>query len=414
MGSAPRLAETLKRHPILFDYVLTSDFNDSPPDTEFLLSELDTKLNLAENFEDVLDITRRQVNDRLFQIGVLILRGRVKSIDAGIHLTSIADASLRALYKQVFERFTHVHGNIPGEGLAIVALGKLGGREISVGSDLDLLFIYDDTFDERSNNLSDGEKSLDSLSYFTRFGQRYISAITAPTSQGSLYKVDMRLRPSGNSGPLASSLTSFIEYHLKNSWTWEHMALTRARVVCASDTLREKIEKAIQSILTKQRNADNLVIDVANMRKRIRRDRPQISKWDAKNIKGGLIDIEFIIQYLQLLHAHKYPEILSTNTEMALTKLVQHGLLSEKDGKGLRSALEFWVNIQGILRLTVGENFDEKNSSVSSRQVLAKACGELNIETLKNVATQTSNFCSKAFHKIINQPAEIIIKRRKI
>lgn len=414
MGSAPHLAETLRRHPILFDYVLTSDFYDTPPNTEFLVSELNTKLVLAKDFEDVLDITRRQVNDRLFQTGILILRGHLKPIEAGIHLTSIADAVLQVLYKRVFEEFINIHGCTNGDGLAIVALGKLGGQEITVGSDLDLLFIYDDSFNDAHNDISDGKKSLGINVYYTRLGQRFLSAITAPTGQGSLYDVDMRLRPSGNSGPLASSLTSFIEYHLTTSWTWEQMALTRARVVCASTTLRESIEMAIQNVLIKRRNPDNLVVDVFNMRKRIARDRPQISKWDAKNIRGGLVDIEFIVQYLQLLHAHDYPKILSPNTDMALTKLMEYGLLSEAHGVGLRSSLEFWCNLQGSLRLTVGENFDEENSSAASRKVLAKACGEPDIETLSNVIEQTSKFCIKAFNKIIEQPAEKTLRNRKV
>ena len=404
MGSAPLLAETLKRHPILFDAVLTSDFFDAPPDAQTLTGELQEQLKQANDFEDVLDISRRQVNDRIFQTGVLILRGHLSPSEAGGHLTAIADSVLSVLYNRVIDNFAERHGRFADGDMAIVALGKLGGGEITIGSDLDLLLVYDNG----SEDTSTGERPLTAIPYFTRLGQRYLSAISSPTGQGTLYEVDMRLRPSGNAGPLATSLASFVEYHRTAAWTWEHMALTRARIVHAESKLQEVLETAINAVLTLERDPDKLLADVADMRARMERDRKSAGPWDVKNMRGGLVDIEFIAQYLQLRHAHLHPEILSPATGTALKALVDGGLLDADHATALQEGLVLWRNLQGILRLTVGENFDETASSDASRATLARACGAKDLDSLQTLMASHGERCHAIFRELIEIPAEKI------
>ena len=189
-------------------------------------------------------------------------------------------------------------------------MGRLGSREMTAASDLDLILLYD--FDAERPD-SDGERSLHGAHYFARFTQRLISAFTTRTNYGVLYDVDMRLRPSGRAGPVASHLTSFAEYQDREAWTWEHMALTRARVISATPEFREKIEAIIRAVLTRPRNAAGVAKDVADMRRAIALEKGENDVWDLKYAAGGMIDIDFIAQYLQLVHAADKPDILDVS-----------------------------------------------------------------------------------------------------
>ncbi|MBT5051571.1 MAG: bifunctional [glutamine synthetase] adenylyltransferase/[glutamine synthetase]-adenylyl-L-tyrosine phosphorylase, partial [Rhodospirillaceae bacterium] len=400
MGSAPRLSETLNRYPILFDAVLTADFFESPPNSDLLIAELDTALEQARDFQDTLDILRRQVNDRQFQIGVQILRRRLTPDQAGSALSHIADAALHALYPRLEDEFSKQHGRMKNGNMAIVALGKLGGRELTIGSDLDLLFVY-----QCDDEASDGPKPLPAIPYYTRFGQRYMGAITAPTGEGTLYEVDMRLRPSGNAGPLASSFDSFVRYHREDAWTWERMALTRARVIVADDVLRRHLEQSITDVLTAPRDPDGLLRDVASMRARIERDRPASGPWDVKNLRGGLVDIEFLSQYLQLRYAHDQPGIIAQNTTDALMKLRDHGAIDEKTASTLVGAMQLWRNIQGVIRLSVGENFDLAILPDGCRTFVTNVCGQDSLDTLREEILDTAETCHTIFRDLIEVPA---------
>ena len=401
MGSAPRLSETLRRHPILFDAVLESGFFNRLPDADALANQVAQALHhKARDFQDALDIVRRQTNDRMFQVGVHILRGRTTPDHAGEALSDIADTALGALFPVVESEFTEAHGHIQGGLMAIVALGKLGGRELTIGSDLDLLFLYRADGEE-----SDGKRPLTQIPYFARLGQRYLGALTAPTAEGTLYEVDMRLRPSGNAGPLATSFGAFLKYHHESAWTWEHMALTRARIVVADDTFRDDLDKCIREILTAPRDSDALLRDVADMRERIQRDRKQTGDWDIKNRRGGLIDIEFIAQYLQLRYAAEHPAILSPNTTDALRRLKDAGILDPQTADCLIEGMQLWRNVQGVLRLSVGEDFDASHANDDSKAMLARGCNMRDFKTLEQTVMRTAEECYSIFCKLIEGPA---------
>ncbi len=405
LGSAPRLAEHLGRNPNVLESVLDRDFFDHLPTPEDMKEELDTLTSRADIFEDVLDIARRWANDRQLQIGVHALRHRLDWTSIGRLLSDVAVSAIDCLLGHVFVQFTARHGQITGAEWVVLAMGKLGGDAMTPSSDLDLIFVYRHAEDVIQ---SDGDKQLPPSQYFARFSQRLINAITATTTEGVLYEVDMRLRPSGNAGPIASHLSAFIQYHQDKSWTWEHMALSRARVICGSEKLNADISAIIKETLTKPRDADRLLKEVADMRLRIDGERHTDFIWDIKDIRGGLVDIEFIAQYLQLLHADAHPEILSTNTGEALTNLKDSGVLSEVHEKTLKSALELWQAMQGMLQLTIGGYFKpERQSEIPEalKHALAKSGGCEIFQTLEEHMKEVAAKVYGIFQEIIEEPA---------
>ena len=211
---------------------------------------------------------------------------------------------MHTVHGLVTDQFAAQYGRIKGQETAILAMGRLGSREMTASSDLDLILLYD--FDEDAPD-SDGERSLQGAQYFARLTQRLISAFTTRTNYGVLYDVDMRLRPSGRAGPVASRIDSFAGYQEREAWTWEHMALTRARVISATPAFRSKIEDIIRSVLTRPRDPASTAGDVADMRKAIALEKGEDDIWNLKLAAGGLVDIDFIAQYLQLVHATKSP-----------------------------------------------------------------------------------------------------------
>ncbi|MBT7486411.1 MAG: bifunctional [glutamine synthetase] adenylyltransferase/[glutamine synthetase]-adenylyl-L-tyrosine phosphorylase, partial [Rhodospirillales bacterium] len=299
MGEAPKLARHLSHKPSVLDSVLDPGFFDAPPNPDELHKELEAILHQTEFVEDTLDATRRWANDRWFQIGVQSLRGHQHPQTTAEALSDIAECSVDLLNSAMAKEFTHRHGVVPGSEMVVLALGKLGGREMTSTSDLDMIFVYKAPADAKS---SDGPKPLVLTQYFARLSQRVINSITAQTSEGRLFEVDMRLRPSGNAGPIASSLQAFVQYHNDLSWTWEHMAMTRARVIAGPPDLRREVESVIAEVLTRPRDGSKLLADVASMRSRMDDEHHTENPLAIKHLRGGLVDIEFISQYLQLRH----------------------------------------------------------------------------------------------------------------
>src|SRR4029079_6557356 len=332
LGGAPRLAEQLSRKPQLLDAMLTTGSGESLPRAAELTKELAAVLGHGSDCQEVLDLSLRWVNDRNFQIGVATLRHLLDADAAGYALSDVADAALNAIHAPVVEASDESRRTLRGAGLAVVALGKLGGREMTVTSDLDLIFLYENDDPEVT---SSGPKPLPAPHYQARLSQRLINHSTAQTEEGRLYDVDMRLRPSGNAGPIAVSLKGFLRYQETEAWTWEHMALTRARVVVAEPEFRSRIAAAIRRVLTRPRDSAKLAGDVVTMRRRMETHNRPASVWDIKQIPGGLVDVEFIAQYLMLLHAAHHPEILLSNTGKALRTLARLGLIGADEARVL-------------------------------------------------------------------------------
>lgn len=410
MGDAPRLADHLSRHTSLLDNLLSQGFFDPPPAGAELDVELDGVLAQAADFVEMLDLCRRWANDRKFQIGMLTLRTMIDPEHAGRALSDIADSVLSRLQARVEDEFARAHGRIPGAGFAIVAMGKMGSREMTATSDLDLILIYDAPAGVLE---SDGPRPLAPSTYFARLTQRLINAVTAPTGEGVLYQVDMRLRPSGNAGPIATSLEAFERYHQEMAWTWEHMALARARVISGPPPLMERVEAVIGEALRRPRDAATLLADVAEMRERMAREHKGLSPWDVKHRRGGLVDIEFMAQYLQLRHAHAHPAILCNGTRCMLGKAVELGLLEASAGARLVAALRLWTAVQTVLRQTIEGAFAEETASAGLKRCMAETAGAPDFETLKRTMDETAAAVHAVFEGMIGIPGRALAAARQ-
>jgi len=405
MGGAPGLAKHLSRHPSVLEGVLTADFFDPPPFAEFLSFELDVLLDRSSDIEEVLDVSRQWANDRKFQVGVQSLRGHLDAPAATLALSNIADAALAGLLPRVEAEFAAAHGILPGCGMAVIAMGKLGGREMTATSDLDLIFVYG-TPEESA--VSDGDRPLSAPQYFARLSQRLINAVTAPTSEGRLYEVDMRLRPSGKAGPIAVSYASFDRYQSTEAWTWEQMALTRARVIAGPAALAADINTTIRAVLTRERDPDALLADVADMRARMDDEHHTDSIWEIKHLRGGIVDIEFIAQYLQLRYAHERPDILSPNTTAALMAIRDAGVVDTGIADDLIVSLALWQEVQARLRLALSGRVEAQGADDAPRvlvQALVGVGGTKDIETLDALVRRRSEKIYGHFIRLIEDPA---------
>jgi len=404
-GKAPRLAEHMGTHAAILDSVLTADFFDPPPDLAGLRHELEANLKACRDLEDVLVACRRWANDRRFQVGVQRLDGRIRPLDASRALSDIAEAALGALLTRVARDFAQTHGHVPGGEIAIVAMGRLGSREMTAASDLDLIFVYDADPDAEE---SDGPKPLAPSQYFGRLTQRTVNAITAMMAEGPLYEVDMRLRPSGTKGPLATSLTAFRKYHDESAWTWERMALVRARVVAGTGGLRGRVEDAIADILRTPVDPVKLLRDAADMRRRIAREKSSDSIWDVKNLRGGLVDIAFIVQYLTLRHIGGHPDIRDANTAASLDKLKAAGVLATAHWQSLMQAQELWMGILGILAETIeGTLTKDKEDLISGALAddLVRVAGAADFDGLRRMMMETAQAVFDIYQELIDGPA---------
>ncbi len=405
IGNAPHLAETLTANPALMEDVLTGQFFDPLPPRETLAEGLAKQLAEADDTEEVLNVSRRWVGERKFRIGVQTLQGRLAPASIGSHLSDLADATLEALKAEVENDFARQHGRLPGLGMAVVALGKLGGREMTITSDLDLIMVYDLPEDEI---LSDGPKPLDGMTYSGRLAQRLLNALTVRTSEGVLYSTDMRLRPSGNKGPIATSLDAFDRYQAHSAWTWEHMALTRARVISGSPKLQQAIRGVILRTLTAEREPGGLIMDVASMRDRLSAHHRANSPWDVKHRRGGLVDVEFITQYLQLRWAHQHPEILRTNLGEALEQAGGLGLITLADADALHGAWQLWSSLQQTLRLTFQGDFREQAMTDTVRRLLAETALCADFAELKAVMAERAEQVAALYRDLIDTPARTL------
>ena len=405
MGSAPLLADHLSRYPMLLDGVLTAGFFEKVPDRAAMSRDLRRQLSFVGDFQDRLSLMCRWTKDRQFQIGVRLLKGVGDGNAAAGELSDVADTVIGALFPIVAAEFERQHGRLPGRGMAVVALGKLGSREMTVTSDLDLIFIYDvpDGIEGWDMVQSDGAKPLPPIQYYARLAQRLITALTAMTGDGKLYEVDMRLRPSGNSGPIASGLPPFERYQRQEAWTWEHMALTRARPIAGDAGLQADVSAGLKRILTTARDPEKLRKDVTEMRDRMAQQHRGDSLWDFKHQRGGLVDIDFVAQYLMLLHGHAHPDVLCHNPADALEAAMKAGLIDTQTGDRLIAALNLWRQLQQMIRLLVGEAVDEGRLRPPTARHLAKSGGCPDFSVLKALIQDTAAAVHADYRRILGQ-----------
>ena len=398
LGAAPRLGDMLARQPQIMDGLIDPRFFGAMPDQKELSARLAATLKDADSYEDFLDRLRLFGQESLFLIGTRILSGTVSAQQASVAFADVAEGIVHTVHGLVRDQFATQYGRITGQETAILAMGRLGSREMTASSDLDLILLYD--FDG-DNPDSDGERSLHGAQYFARLTQRLISAFTTRTNYGVLYDVDMRLRPSGRAGPLASRIDSFADYQEREAWTWEHMALTRARVISASPAFRAKIEDIIRSVLTRPRDAASTAGDVADMRRAIALEKGEGDIWNLKLAAGGLVDIDFIAQYLQLVHASEKPEILSVSTLQVLDNAARLGVLPPSDAEILRSAARLYHDLTQIIRLCVTGKFNPETSGENLLHVMARAGDTPDFSTLEARVRETQADVRRVFLALV-------------
>jgi glutamate-ammonia-ligase adenylyltransferase len=370
LGTAPRLADTVSKRPHVLDAVFEPQFFSRLPTVEELAERLDHTLAEARAYEQVLDRARVFGQEQRVLIGMRVLSGTIGADRAGAAFARLADLLIDRLHDAAAREIEQAHGRIPGGRATVLAMGKLGGREITAASDLDLMLIYEHP-DEVTQ--SDGARPLAPSQYYARLTQRMISALSVQTSEGALYEVDLRLRPSGRAGPLATRLKAFRDYQATEAWTWEHMALTRARPVSGDPAFQDEVVAAILEVLTRPRDPAAIARDVRAMRSTLSTEKGEANPWDLKYAAGGLIDLEFLAQYLQLAHGHDYPELLHTATGRVFDAARDAKLIDEGEWEELQQATRLEQNLTQILRLCLTAPFEPASASAGLKGMLARS-----------------------------------------
>ncbi len=375
-AAAPRLAAHLGRQPQALDALLDRDFYSPLPDAATLTGELEAWLRNERDYERVLDSVRRWAHEQTFRAGVQVLRAVGDAAEAGLAFSAIAEAALAVLYPRVIEEFARRHGPPPGRGMAVVAMGKLGSSEMTAGSDLDLITIYD----AQGAEASGGPKPLAPATYFPRLTQALVGALTVPTAEGRLYEVDMRLRPSGRQGPVATSLGAFAKYQAEQAWVWEHLALTRARVVAGPPDLAAEVERTIRAALSGRKGDTDVLDQAREMRGKLlgahARDRQ--NPWSLKYAAGGLMEIEFLAQTGVLYHG-----LACRGAGEALPALAANGWIGEDEAAALAEALALMQRLQQIERVALETPIDPKTAGKGLRRAMARACGAKDFAALE-------------------------------
>ena len=346
-GASPWIATFLGHHPVLLDELLDPRTLYRPPRRKEIEEELSQRLAGidAEDLEYQMEALRvfKQVN--VLRVAASDITHVLPLMKVSDHLSDIAEVVLEGAVSLCFQQLKDKYG-VPAcslvqggceRGFAVIAYGKLGGLELGYGSDLDLVFLHA----AEPGSTSGAPRSLDNAQFFSRLGQRVLHLLTTHTGAGVLYDIDMRLRPSGDSGMLVSHVEGFADYQRKEAWTWEHQALIRARAIIGDPALRARFEAIRHETLTRSRDVERLRREVADMRERLRKEQKLEggAHFDIKQGAGGILDIEFLVQYLALRHAHQYPAIIRwTDNVRLLQALNESGILDNPTAFRLRRA----------------------------------------------------------------------------
>ncbi|MEL6479119.1 MAG: bifunctional [glutamine synthetase] adenylyltransferase/[glutamine synthetase]-adenylyl-L-tyrosine phosphorylase [Pseudomonadota bacterium] len=372
---APRLAGYLGRNPQVLDALLDQDFFEPLPDAGALAADLAADLDRERDYERMLDAVRRWAREVRFRAGVQLLSDTADAEETGRALSAIAEAAIRVLLPRVAADFATRHGPPPGRGLAVIAMGKLGSGEMTAQSDLDLIMVYDPGGVE----MSEGRRPLPVSAYYPRLTQALLAALTAPTAEGRLYEVDMRLRPSGRQGPVAVSLESFAKYQTEAAWVWEHLALTRARVVAGAADLVADIEQEIARTLMRRKGRAEVMDEAREMRARLAEAQGDSGPLALKSGPGGLMEIEFLAQTGVLEAGLTGARAASA----ALPALAAAGWLAERDAARLADTHALLHRLQQIERLALDAPLEAAPLGAALQDRLAGAAGLADGETLE-------------------------------
>ena len=354
MGGYHQLALSLVKNPTLLDYVLAPEFYNTIPDITYLAENLEENISaVSSNIDDIFEVIKDWANDRKFRVGIQLLREEIATEEVFYSLTNIAEVVIDTLQKYIQQDFLDNFGDVECGNFAVIAFGKLGSGELTFNSDLDIVFVYDFP----NQVFSADESDLNPSSYYLRMANKIVYALSSISRTGKLYEVDLRLRPLGESGPIATSLTSFDEYYnpVKKdgaAWVWEYMALNRARVISGTNAFKEKVGELIKSKLLLGWEKETLYKEAKYIHEKFRESKKQKNELDIKRCEGGIFDLEFMLRFLQLKNLNSYPDILNVRTIETITAIGKHGIIEKQDMDELLEAYEFYKDAQNILRIT--------------------------------------------------------------
>jgi glutamate-ammonia-ligase adenylyltransferase len=348
-----------------------------------------------------MDIARTFAREKNFRVGVRILSETLSAEEAGLGFSTVADVVLTRLLAAVENEMAAKHGALKGGRCAVLGLGKLGGREMTAASDLDIMVIYDhDPKAEQSN----GIRALAPTQYYMRLTQMLVAALSAPTGEGILYQVDMRLRPSGSKGPLAVSVASFESYHKAEAWTWERMAMTRARSIAGDQVLARRVEAILVNVFAAPRDPAKTRSDIADMRALMLRENPPDNLWDLKRAPGGQTEIEFIAQYFELIASSRHQGLLNPNTAHVLTAARAAKLLKPRDAEILETALGLYQRLTHVLRLCIDGRFEAQTAPPRLLETLCQAAGQPDLSATEALLAENQETVAAIFETLIGRP----------
>ena len=395
MSSAPRLAEIITRKPHIFDGMLDPAIFAELPTKTYLENRLEFFLSGVFNYEDILDQLRLFANEQRFLIGIRLLNGAIEGERAARAFTDLADLMISKALSAVEEEFGRVHGFVKGGRVGILGMGKLGSHELTAGSDVDLILLYDY---DKNTEMSDGEKPLYISQYYTRLTQRLIAALSAPTGEGVLYEVDLRLRPSGNKGPVAVPFEAFGKYQRNEAWVWEHLALTRARAIAGDQMFLQQLEDEVAEIIALKRDRKSVAHDVREMRALIEKEKPPLNIWDFKTMRGGQVDLEFIAQFSLICHQSEF--VIGRTTGEVLERLPQSFLDISSVGE-LHHAYRIYTNLSQMMRLCLNDKLDPVDMPPGLADLLQRTVGEPDLGHVESLIAEMANSVGTLFDQVI-------------
>jgi len=378
-ASSPWITRYLSQHPLLLDDLLDIESLFNPPDKDALNAELTKRMaDVLGDEERSMDVLRHFKHSHFLKVAAADIFGALPLMEVSNHLSWIAEVVLDQTLNLAWQHLVDKHGRpvcthageVCDTGFAVIAYGKLGGYELGYGSDLDLVFLHSG---ESESLETTGDKPVPLGVFFARMGQRIMHILSTLTPAGQLFEVDMRLRPEGASGMLVSGLKSFEDYQLKKAWTWEHQALVRARVVTGDPAIAAEFEKIRQKVLSQSRDREKLKQEVLEMREKMLKaqKKAKTGQFDLKHSQGGIVDIEFMVQYGVLAYSQEFPELLEwTDNIRLLTALAQTGVMSESDARFLADTYQSYRNrlhrlkLQESPAMVAEEDFTEQSSGV--------------------------------------------------
>ncbi|HYG27819.1 MAG TPA: bifunctional [glutamine synthetase] adenylyltransferase/[glutamine synthetase]-adenylyl-L-tyrosine phosphorylase, partial [Caulobacteraceae bacterium] len=396
MAFAPQLAATLARRPAALDALLDPAFF-APFGGGEGAAHVRELIASADGFEEAMDLARRAYREQAFRIGVQVMSGSASATDAGAAFADLADLIMQGLAPAALAETERQAGAFAGE-VAVVALGKCGSREMTARSDLDLMTLYRAADPAGMSE----KKGWAADTFYARFTQRLIAALSAPTGEGTLYEVDMQLRPTGSKGPVAVSFAAFDDYYDREAETWEMLALTRARVVWSTSAgFAAEAAEAVERALRRPRDPKRAARDVREMRELMERERPPKGEWDLKLSPGGLVDVEFAAQHLQIVHAAAGGP-LRQNTGEALAAIREAGLASAKDLDALEAAWRVQQDLTQLLKVALEDNADPEAEPKALKALLARAAGVRDFKALKARLAAVRKDARRAFGSVVN------------